>query len=381
MVNKDSPNGQGPVRTSFRDRLAAAKKVSEGTERGVGEILSEAHETLLASREFFQAIADGDALGIALFRGVYGYSPQQAPKEWFARSWKEWRETIQSLVSKDIDPSREDYDPSKENDTSKKARGILAMVNVFEDNPVAAQTLGQVLSEIGRPSRSVHSANQFTAFLTDLAVKGLAIRSSDKPGYRKAFQWEGAYYTRTNVLKAKIAWPFVLKTLGRVRSFLKMQANVLPRIQELLNQATLSSDPEEQNLQRLLQRVTDEGSMVVLDPESQIRNKETGTYDPAGLLAILIERPDAGSSTLCLMGVVTDQPFPSCMTEAGTYELPPLAVHQQVDGELEIGFQIQNRLPEDEFAAVMRIQHLLRQGLRQEGRFRMPALPAPTSAR
>lgn len=372
MVN-NGPGGQVPVPTSFRDRLKAAKKVSESSGKGVGEILSEAHETLLASRDFFQAIAEGDALGIALFRGVYSYSPQQAAKAWFARSWNEWKQQIEALISKD-------GDPSKENDTSKKARGILAILNVFEDNPVAAQTLGQVLSEIGRPSRSVHSANQFTAFLTDLAVKGLAIRSSDKPGYRKAFQWEGAYYTRTNVLKAKIAWPFVLKTLGRVRSFLKMQANVLPRIQELLSQATLSSDPEEQNLQRLLQRVTD-GSMVVLDPESQIRNKETGTYDPAGLLAILIARLDAGSSTLCLMGVVTDQPFPSCMTEAGTYELPPLAVHQQVDGELEIGFQIQNRLPEDEFAAVMRIQHLLRQGLRQEGRFRMPALPAPTSAR
>lgn len=389
-MDENGSKNQGG-RSAFAQRLAAMSERQTAGKK-VGEILQETNEGLMYSDLFFRTIAEGDTLGIALFRGIYGYTPQKAAQEWFKRSWQEWKETILLLAighSETAKKAHEEHKPLKEvlalaepnaSETAKKAGEIVATVETFEENPLVLATLGEVLTAIGRPSRQIYSAAQLTAFLGELTVKDLAIRSADKPGWRKAFEWERAWYTRTNTQKARVAWPFVLRALGRVRRFLKVQGNVFPRIQELIDQATIPSNPEEQNLNRLLQRVTDVGSMVVFDPASQVRNKEGGTYDPAGLFAILIARPSAGSSTLSLMGVVADAPLPSVMHE-GIYELPPLAVHLQVDGELEIGFNIQNRLAQDEFDAVMRIQHLLRQWLKQEGRFQMPALPATTSAR
>lgn len=368
MVNQKGPGSTGG-RSAFGQRLAAiSDRRKEGEGKSVREILQETNEGLLYSDDFFRAIAEGDALGIAMFRNVYGHTPQKAAQEWFNRPWDAWKETIGSLST-------------GESDTAKKAAEIVATVEVFQENPLLLAMFGEILGNIGRPSRQIYSETQFTAFLNELVVKGLAVRSADQPGHRKAFKWDGAWYTRASTQKAKVAWPFVLRALGRVRRLQKVQGSVFPRIQDLLDQATIPSNPEEQNLNRLLQRVTDVGSMVVFDPESTIWNKETRQGDPAGLLAILIERPAIGSSTLYLMGVVADQPLAPAMMQESGYELPPLAVNVQIDAELEIGFNIQNKLERDEFDAVMRIQHLLRQWLKQEGKFRMPALPSPTSQR
>jgi len=185
------------------------------------------------------------------------------------------------------------------------------------------------------------------------------------PGWRKSFQWQNRYYTATSLLKARLAWPFVVKALGRVRAYTQVQKEVMPRIQPLLDQATLENNPEEQQLHKLLTFQDQVGTMVIWDANLRMGEEEIG------LLAVLIGRMVPASSFV-LEGWVADQPLSLPSEEA--YELPTLLVYERpVDSGLEVGFQ-QAQLSKKEGDSIRKIQRLIRRWLGLEGKFRIPAL-------
>jgi len=333
--------------STFGQRLATIlEQRAQG--KTAGQLLSEAQEGLLYSKEFFGAVADADTLGIAYLRNILGYPLPKAVAAWYAKPWNDQLASIAGL---------EDEVVKRVSDTFK----------IFQGNPLLWQTLQAVVDEIGRPSRRLYSEAQFNRFLRDLVFKGLAMDLGAPPGWRKAFRWQDRYYTATSLLKARLAWPFVVKALGRVRSYMKIQEEIIPRIQPLLDQATLENSPEEQQLHKLLTFPNQVGMVVVWDADLLMGEEKIG------LLAILIGRMVPNSS-LVLGGWVSDQPLSLPNEEA--YELPHLLIFERPDSGLEIGFQ-QTRLPREEWDSIRKIQRLIRRWIGLEGKFRIPALTQP----
>lgn len=141
----------------------------------------------------------------------------------------------------------------------------------------------------------------------------------------------------------------------------------MPRIQPLLDQATLENNPEEQQLHKLLTFQDQVGMMVIWDANLLMGEEEIG------LLAVLIGRMVPASSFV-LGGWIADQPLSLPNEEA--YELPTLLVYERPDSGLEVGFQ-QAQLSKEEWDSVRKIQRLIRRRLGLEGKFRIPALMQP----
>lgn len=333
--------------SSLGERLATLRE-QRAQGKNVGQILNEAQEGLLYSKEFFGAVADTDTLGIAYLRNVLGYPLPKAVATWYEKSWKDQLASIIGLGD-------------------EVAKRALETFRLFQENELLWQTLQVVVDEIGRPSRRIYNDAQFNGFLRDLVFKGLAMELKAPPGWRKAFHWRDKYYTATSLLKARLAWPFVVKALGRVRVYTAVQKEAMPRIQPLLEQATLENDPEEQQLHKLLTFPDKVGTMVIWDANLLVGKEEIG------LLAVLIGRM-APASSFVLGGWVADQPLSLPKEEA--YELPSLLVYERPDGGLEVGFQ-QSKLPKEERGSIRKIQRLIRRWLSQEGKFRIPALTQP----
>jgi len=332
-------------KSSLGKRLAVLRE-QRAQGKSVGQILNEAQEGLLYSKEFFGAVADTDTLGIAYLRNVLGYPLPKAAAVWYGKPWKDQLASIAGLGDEVV----------------KRA---LETFQLFQENELLWQILQVVVDEIGRPSRRIYSDAQFNGFLRDLVFKGLAMELEVPPGWRKSFQWQNRYYTATSLLKARLAWPFVVKALGRVRAYTQVQKEVMPRIQPLLDQATLENNPEEQQLHKLLTFQDQVGTMVIWDANLRMGEEEIG------LLAVLIGRMVPASSFV-LEGWVADQPLSLPSEEA--YELPTLLVYERpVDSGLEVGFQ-QAQLSKKEGDSIRKIQRLIRRWLGLEGKFRIPAL-------
>jgi len=334
--------------STFGQRLTALRE-QRVQGKTAGQLLSEAQEGLLYSKDFFGAVADTDMLGIAYLRNILGYPLPKAIASWYARPWKEQLASISGLGD-------------------EVAKRAFDTFQIFQENPLLWQTLQTVVDEIGRPSRRLYSETQFNGFLRDLVFKGLAMELGAPPGWRKAFYWQDKYFTATSLLKARLAWPFVVKALGRVRAYTRVQKEVMPRIQPLLDQATLENDPEEQQLHRLLTFPGRVGTMVIWDAKLRMGEEEIG------LLAVLIGRMVPNSS-IVLGGWVSDQPLSLPSEEA--YELPGLLIYERpADNGLEVGFQ-QTRLSKEEWNSIQKVQRLIRRWIGLEGRFRIPALTQP----
>lgn len=332
-------------KSSLRERLAVIRE-QRAQGKSVGQVINEAHEGLLYSKEFFGAVADTDTLGIAYLRNVLGYPLPKAVERWYGKPWKDQLASIAGLGD-------------------EVAKRALETFQVFQENELLWQTLQIVVDEIGRPSKKIYSDAQFNGFLRDLVFKGLAMELGVPPGWRKAFHWQDKYYTATSLLKARLAWPFVVKALGRVRAYTTVQKEVMPRIQPLLDQATLENNPEEQQLHKLLTFQGQVGTMVIWDADLRMGEEEIG------LLAVLIGRM-VPTSSFVLGGWVADQPLSLPSEEA--YELPSLLVYERpTDSGLEVGFQ-QARLSKEEWGSVQKIQRLIRRWIGLEGKFRIPAL-------
>lgn len=338
---------QGP-RSPLAQRLAAlGQRQVEG--KTVGELLTEAQESLVYSPTFRRAIGECDALGIAYLRNILGYPLPKATREWFAKPLAEQIGYLIPIAS-----------------GNEVARQALEVIQAFRENDLLFQTLLTVVDEIGRPSRGINSEAQFSGFIENLAIKGLARKTQSAPGWQKAFKWGNMYYSPPSLVKARLAWPFVVQALLRVRRYAQLRAEVIPRIQALLDQATLENDPEEQTLYQLISFPERAGSLVIWDSRSRIGQ------DDAGLLAVLIGRLVA-SSNLLILGWEADRPL--SLPKEETYELPPLLVPDGLELGWDVGFaQTQTRLPKDEHFAIMRVQWLIRFWLRQEGKFRILAL-------
>lgn len=335
---------------SFKERLAALHE-QRVQGKNVGQLLGEAREGLLYSKDFFTAMSNVDIVGIAYLRNILGYPLPKAITSWYSKPWKDQLASIVSLGD----------------EVTKKS---LEIIQVFQENELLWQTLQTVIDEIGRPSRKLYSDAQFNSFLNDLVFNGLAMELEAPPSWRKAFRWQNKYYTATSLLKSRLSWPFVVKALGRVRAYTSVQKEVMPRLQPLLDKATLENNPEEQQLNKLLTFPDQVGTMVVWDGNLRVGEEEIG------LLGALIGRLVPNSSFV-LEGWVADQPL--SLPEEEAYELPPLLVYERpTDNGLEVGFQ-QTQLSRKERDSIQKIQRLIRRWLSLEGKFRIPALNAPTT--
>lgn len=347
--------------SNFGKRLEEMKKRQEesGTPT-IADVLTEAKEGILYSQDFFKAMTEIDTLGIAYLRNMLGYSPSKAAEAWYKKPWKDQVEAVSQ---------------------NPAAKGAIETVQLFSGNDLLGQTLQTVIDEVGRPARRVVSGSQLAKLLGELHMEGLALELDHPPGFRKAFKLGSKWYTSTSVQKARIAWPFVLRALGRVRAFERVQGEIIPKIQPLLDLATLDSNPEEQNLNKILTFPDHTGGMIIWDADTKVRTKNEGEEkeEPAGLLAVHIGRLMTGSD-LVLQGWVADKPLSLPKDEC--YELPHLTVLEKFGGkELEVGFDTTGKkLPKEDFNSILRIQRLIRYWLRQEGRFQMPALKAPVAA-
>lgn len=348
--------------SSFGEKLTILreKQLQEGG-KSAGEELSEAQERLLHSRTFIETIGKADTIGIAYLKDVLGRAPAIATREWYDMSWEHQMTSLDSLAKAG----------------SEAAANVLATLQLFNDSPIFSKILQTVLDEIGRPSRMIYSEAQLQILLADLIFKGLAKELPAPPTSKKAFKLmrmiEGKetvrYYTSTNLTKSRIAWPFVLKALGRVRAYAKIEKEILPKIQSLMEGATLGSNPEDQALQQLLTFPDKIGFVLIWDGKT--RTWRGGQPEDAGLLAILIGRYQPGTN-LILTGWKADKPL--ALPENEAYELPQTMISTKPDMGMEVDFRQAHRLEKGEWEAIVRIQRLIHWWLSQEGRFQILAL-------
>ena len=83
-------------KSSLGKRLAVLRE-QRAQGKSVGQILNEAQEGLLYSKEFFGAVADTDTLGIAYLRNVLGYPLPKAAAVWYGKPWKDQLASIAGL--------------------------------------------------------------------------------------------------------------------------------------------------------------------------------------------------------------------------------------------------------------------------------------------
>lgn len=345
---------------SFRERLAALheKGQREGG-KSVGELLSEAQEGFMYSGDFFRAMEVVDTLGIAYLRNILGYPFPRATREWYAKSWAVQTEFLKTMAPGD-----------------EVAENALETIQTFSENNLLRLTLQTVIDEIGRPSRRIYSWSQFRGFLQDLKIQSLALEDLKPPSWRKAFMLKQGgqeyWYTSASSIKARLAWPFVVRALGRVKRYAEVEEKVIPRIQPLLDQATLEGDPEQQSLHKLLTFPRQVGSLVIYDAHFRGPKKKGQEQEEEGLLAVLIGRMKPKLIRLAVLGWVADRSL--SLPQEEIYDLPPLIVYTRLDNESEVGFERVQLSTKEELGSVIRIQHLIRRRLGLEGRFRIPAL-------
>lgn len=360
MADTENPQDPRGPRTSFAQRLAANRQAqTSANTKSVGDIITEVHEGLLFSGDFLNAVEQVNRLGVTITRTTGGYPLNRAVQVWYQMPWAERRKFLDAYAG-------------IEGEGGDVARQHLQTIQLFEESPLLAQMLREVIDEMDRATRGIHTKNDFDLFLFWLADKSLAAHYPNPPGGKRSFEWQGKWYIPTNVTKARLAWPYVVRTLGRMRRQTEVDEKVLPRLAQLIEVATLDSNPENQYLNRLLVHADEEGSLVIYDPATRVGEERTG------LLAVLIGRRQAGDAALALMGVVSDKPLPAYMQGDQEYELPQLMIFERPDGALEVNLPKTN-LPKEEHSAVLRILFLIRYWLRQEGIFRTPALPAKST--
>ncbi len=353
----------GTPQSAFGQRLAGlrAKQGSSLAQR-TQETLTELKEGFKNADMFMDAVSTLDATCIQNLQDSINYSFSKATYEWYLGKWKGagWDQQLELFRS--------------------IARGVqvsedaLVIIDEFSNIPSLLGNLREMVDEIIRPSRTILSREQLNNFLGNIETQGLILKVDGCAWGNKKFQWpldSGQWYMPTNLAKAYLIWPFVTSAVGTVRGYEKTQAEVMPKIKPLLEQATLSSDPDQQFLNQLV-RGMKIGSLVIYD--TKFRAKEDGQEKGVGLLALLLNK-EKKSGNFRLEGWVADKPL---ALPRETYELPPLLFQEQWDGSLNVGFHLETYLEnKDEFDSLMQIQHLIRRRLSLEGRWKMLALPRP----
>lgn len=342
---------------------AAAQRQREGGNTAQ-KTIRDLKETVDLGDTFVHAVNEGDALGIGYRRVVLEKDFVTSLRTWYALSWSAWKEEIHILAS-------------LQGDLGQKAREVITVVEAFEGDPEIAETIAQVISEVIRPSRVILEAGRLTSFLNDMLVKGFVVEHKQKPLGIISFRWNDVFFAPGNTAVARrLAFPWIFRAFKQTMAQMQFDQRVSGKIRHLVNQTTMTNDPASQNLQRLLTRTTEVGTMVVFNDKSQVPIPGSKDFQNAGLLAVLIGRLTPGSSQLLLMDSVADLALPESMK--GPYELPFMDVKEDVtQGMLQVRF-VQapgERMSREERNSVLQIQSLIKFWILREGRYRMQALP------
>jgi hypothetical protein len=377
---------------SSLDRIkSAAQRQQNNQGPNAHRIMQETHETFQYGRTWVRAVQDGDTLGIGHLRAFQGKGMLAAFKEWYAKSWTEWKSSIKPLARLDKIPARQQEEAEEEyeqrlaqeeagaGEIALKAREILEIINAFEADPEIAQTLQEVFETLARPARITLSPSGLNALLNEQLIRGNVREFPTQPMSGKSFPWERKYVSPANTATARnLVFPWLFQAFKRVSAQLNFEERVTQRLGPLMELATMDNNPESQNLNRLLSGTKEIGSMVVFNDKSQTMDPATGNFVDAGLLAVLLDRPTPDSN-LILRAVQADVAFPETMAE-NDYELPQLNVLSDVTrlGEIEIQFVLNGQngnVSREERNAILRIQSLLKSWLHREGRYQMALLP------
>lgn len=358
-------------RKSLKERVAAARDQRQRSQtiQEARRELQEAVEGLLLSKDFFEALSDGDGLGISMLR-VEGYPQPRAAATWLLKSWEDWVKAISFFAI---------YKDKR----GEAARQILAVIGPFNENEITREVLSGYFNKVIRPSQRIYQPQQFDNFLFHLVNEGLVVRHLSQPAFGQTIKWKGEYYGSSSQIKiSRSIWPFIERVKRRVERYSELAESVLPRLQPLEDSHSLDNDLTSQNFQRLLTHAdTMIGMMVIWDVNSKMRgkwDKETQTRKPpedAGLLAVLVGRKTVGTSLL-IEGWEADKSLPFSKEEI--IELPVFALNFTMTNEItSLAFSNESlkRVSQEEREGWWRIQWLLNRWLSREGRYRIPALP------
>ncbi|MDO8474178.1 MAG: hypothetical protein Q7S62_01395 [bacterium] len=337
-------------------------------------MFAEADEALGQADVFFDAVRQGDALGIE-FLAIALKSRAEATRAWFApwlqygatfsAAWEFWSGKISSLAKQ------------QDARVAPIAQHILDIIGVCQENQLLSMQLKEVLFMFERPCRFLRTKSVVGPYLDRLVTTGYIERSRISPRWR-AINWENAYYyPKRNLQVSMLGWPSVIRAISRVRNQSRKEEELLSRLEPLLEQGTLPTDLQERGLTRLLQGEV-VGTIVISDYASRFGGQDTG------FLAVLLGRfvPDP-SMPIVLMGVIADTPLPEAITTAAEgddcYEIPPIFLEPKGDGGLRATFGRLSRMDRETHQAMMRIEHLIQWRVTQENRPRQPALLPPAS--
>lgn len=370
MSGPTDPNTT-PLHGSLSSRLAALGKPKDPVMKAV-EVFAEADEVLQQAGVFFDAVRQGDALGIESMATTMGRA--QATRTWFApwlqpgatvaTAWEFWFDKI-SLLAKQQD-----------NRVAPIASHVLEVIDLCRENGLVFMQLRETLFVFERPCRLLHTKGQVGVYLEILVKTGYVERTQIPPRW-KSINWEGAYYfPKRNLNVAMIGWPSVVRGISRIRNQSRKEEETLRRLEPLLEQSTLPSDPQAQGLTNLLRGETS-GSMAIWDHASKFGGQDTG------LLAVLLGRfvPDL-TLPVVLMGILADTLLPEAMTSAANdqgHDLPPIFLEPREGGGLRATFGRISGLNQETHQAMMRIERLIQWRVNQENKPQQLALPRPTN--
>lgn len=331
-------NLKAPLSVSERIAVLRGRVTSA---REVKQTIGEAQKVVATPDDvklFFEAVAKGDS--IAVFYRSREIPRREAVREWLSLPWEEWLGRLRSLAAKD-----------------PIAKEAVEVYEAFAGNRLLLQQLQEILDRFERPCRAIHTKDEIIIFLEELVEKGLAEKSREHPG-RKAIHWDNTWYTpRRGIPPARLGWLFVVRATIRAQRRETADQELLKRLQPLLGQATISNEPEDGGLTRILGGEV--GAVVPWDPRLHWGGENRG------LFATALSRQSPGVSLVSL-GCDADFPLPEMFKVP--YELPSLHFEEKVGGRAGARFIQLPRLDREEYRVVKMIERLINHRLDEEER-------------
>ena len=316
--------------TSLSERIARLREGGLTSAVDVGKTIREAQQVTASPedvRVFFEAVAKGRRI---LAFDFSQNMPQAKARDFVANlSWEDCLLKIRDMAGKG----------------STIAQEVVVVHETFASNPLLYNQLLEVLNVFERPCQDIRTKEEIISFLEELTEKGLAEKTKEHPK-RKAIHWDAWYAPKRGIALARLGWLFVAQATVRVQRRTDTDRKILERLQSLLEQATISSEPEGQGLTRILD---DEfGAVTIWSSHFWHGGKNQGFF------AVTLERNNRGFR---LKDVIADFPFPKKMEECQLLTISPDGVF----GELPF-------MKKENYQAIRQLERLVQSRLKEENR-------------